>query len=141
MSQIHACLNLLCHSQSVPNLALFLLLLHPWIHQSTRDGSLQASAIREVWSVEGTDAWVDDPITRYVVSIQLKSTEDGDRPALLWPLVVHSKGQYQVLVLPLVEPHHLATYEDLAWRKDCGGGAGGEASLSALLLQSPCITG
>jgi hypothetical protein len=114
---------------------------------SCRDGSVSGYGIRIASSQKGSDSWVDDPITRHVISLQLDKNVEGAPPFLLWPLVLHIKGQYHILVLPLVEPYHLMMYEKICQRDDCGNpnevkknSFTGE-SLSSLLLDLPCITG
>lgn len=60
---------------------------------------------------------------------------------MLWPLVLHIKGGYYVIVLPLVEPRQFEAYERLCRRSDCGSSEGEENSLSSFLINLPCITG
>ncbi|PIA44740.1 hypothetical protein AQUCO_01700379v1 [Aquilegia coerulea] len=105
-----------------------------------REGSARGYGIRVTQSAEGSDSWVDDPITRHIIGIYI-SKEDEEGQYLLWPLVLHIKGQYYILVLPLVEPQHLKAYERMCKRSDCGNCIGVEESLSSLLLDLPCITG
>lgn len=83
----------------------------------------------------GTTAYtmVDDPITRYVMSLKV----DG---GCLWPVVEHKRAGWSILVLPMVEPHQMAAYEDACNRPGCGGSAS-DLSLSSILLDMPCITG
>ena len=90
-------------------------------------------------SVEGSDSWVDDPITRHIISLHI-SDEEG-KGHLLWPLILHVKGPYFILVLPLVEPKHLGAYERLYKRSGCGTSVGVDPNLSSLLLDLPSITG
>ncbi|XP_035831572.1 AP-5 complex subunit mu isoform X2 [Helianthus annuus] len=105
-----------------------------------REGSALGYGIRVKQSTEGSDSWVDDPIMRHIVSLHAKKEENGEDHTL-WPLILHAKGQYYILVLPLVEPDHLKTYNTLCRRSDCGNGVGVDGKLSSLLLQLPCITG
>ncbi|KAL8216526.1 hypothetical protein R6Q57_023363 [Mikania cordata] len=105
-----------------------------------REGSARGYGIRVKQSIEGSDSWVDDPITRHIVSLHVKKEENGEE-LTFWPLILHSKGQYYILVLPLVEPDHLKAYKTLCRRSDCGNGVGVDGNLSSLLLQLPCITG
>jgi AP-5 complex subunit mu-1 len=95
----------------------------------------QGQGIREAVSQEGSDSWVDDIITRQVTSLQF-----SPKGMMLWPVLEHVRGSFYILVLPLVEPHHLAAYHELCCRSDCGGAATNH-SLSSLLLDLPCITG
>lgn len=118
-----------------------------FIDRKQRDGSVSGYGIRIASSQKGSDSWVDDPITRHVISLQLDKNVESAPPFLLWPLVLHIKGQYRILVLPLVEPYHLMMYKKICQRDDCGNpnevkknSFPGE-SLSSLLLDLPCITG
>ena len=90
--------------------------------------------------MKGSDSWGDDPITRHIIGLYINKEEDGENN-LLWPLILHIKGQYSVLVLPLVEPRHLKAYACLCKRSDCGNAVGVDDSLSSLLLDLPSITG
>ncbi|KAJ0092897.1 hypothetical protein Patl1_25506 [Pistacia atlantica] len=105
-----------------------------------REGSVRGFGIRVIQSTEGSDSWVDDPITRHVISLNI-DVEEGGENHLLWPLVLHIKGPYSILVLPLVEPRHLKAYTRLCKRSDCGNAVGADDSLSSLLLDLPSITG
>lgn len=105
-----------------------------------REGSLRGFGIRVRQSTEGSDSWIDDPITRHVISVYVDTEENGEKQ-LLWPLILHVKGTYCVLVLPLVEPRHLKAYSKLCKRSDCGNGVGLDDNLSSLLLDIPSITG
>lgn len=60
---------------------------------------------------------------------------------MLWPLILHVKGPYCILVLPLVEAKHVKAYERLYKRSDCGTAIGMDPNLSSLLLDLPSITG
>lgn len=91
-------------------------------------------------SVKGSDSWVDDPITRRVISLYINKEEEGENN-LLWPLVLHIKGPYSILILPLVEPRHLKSYSRMCNTSDCGSAIGADESLSSLLLDLPSITG
>lgn len=104
-----------------------------------REGSARGFGIRINQSVEGSDSWVDDPITHHIISLCTKNEEEKNR--VLWPLVLHIKGPYCILVLPLVEPDHLKTYTRMCKRSDCGNAVGVHESLSPLLLNLPSITG
>lgn len=105
-----------------------------------REGSARGFGIRVSQSSEGSDSWVDDPITRHIIGVYINKEEEGDNN-LLWPLILHIKGNYCILVLPLVEPRHLKAYARLCKRSDCGNAVGGDDSLSSLLLNLPSITG
>lgn len=91
-------------------------------------------------SVKGSDSWVDDPITRHVISLYINKEEKGE-DNLMWPLVLHVKGPYSILVLPLVEPRHLKSYSRLCHTSDCGSAVGADEALSSLLMDLPSITG
>ncbi|KAK6913853.1 Mu homology domain [Dillenia turbinata] len=105
-----------------------------------KEGSSRGFGIRTAQSTEGMDSWVDDPITRHVISVYINKEEEGENH-LLWPLILHIKGQYCILVLPLVEPQHLKAYARICKRSDCGNAVGVDESVSSLLLELPSITG
>ncbi|CAH9099512.1 unnamed protein product [Cuscuta europaea] len=104
-----------------------------------REGSSRGYGLRVNQSVEVSDSWVDDPITRHMISLFINK-EDGVNH-ILWPLIMHIKAHYCVLVLPLVEPHHLRVYSRLCSKADCGNSIGADENLSSLLLDLPSITG
>jgi len=104
-----------------------------------REGSVRGFGIRVTSSAQGSDSWADDPITRHIITLYI-NREEGDEFSL-WPLVLHIKGGYYILVLPLVEPQHSKAYERICRSPDCGNSVGEEDSLSSLLLNLPCITG
>lgn len=114
-----------------------------------REEPSQLRGLRDKTSSEGSDSWVDDPITRHIISLQISSLEeDGSRPALLWPLILHLKGNFQVLVLPLTEPRHLQGYANISRKRSCGSPYESDQrhylhyqGLSSMLLELPCITG
>lgn len=113
-----------------------------------REGSIQGRGLRDGDSSEGSDSWVDDPITRHVISLRIsKSEEVTIPPPLLWPLVLHLKGHFQILVLPLVEPRHLAAYENICRTTNCGStnelhkDSQQYQGLSSMLFELTCITG
>ncbi|RWR94723.1 Clathrin adaptor [Cinnamomum micranthum f. kanehirae] len=108
--------------------------------RKNRDGSVRGFGIRLSQSSQDSDSWVDDPITRHIISLCIDK-EEGEDMFLLWPLVFHIKGQYYILVLPLVEPRHLKAYDRMCKRSDCGSTLGGDETLSSLLVDLPCITG
>lgn len=111
-----------------------------FVERREREGSTRGFGIRVTQSTVGSDSWVDDPITRHVISLYINKKEDGDNH-LLWPLILHIKGQYCILVLPLVEPRHLKAYARICKRSDCGNAVGVDESVSSLLLDLPSITG
>ncbi|CAM6092466.1 unnamed protein product [Calypogeia fissa] len=116
-------------------------LIQAFQDRKQREGSIQGSGIRIGDSQEGSDSWLDDVITRHVISLQLPKGDGDGPPGLLWPVVLHIAGTYQILILPLVEPQDLLAYERLCWRKDCGNATNMEdKSLSGILLDLPCIT-
>ncbi|KAK9086646.1 hypothetical protein Syun_029040 [Stephania yunnanensis] len=84
-----------------------------------REGSVRGFGLRVIESTKGSDSWVDDPITRHIISLFINKEGNGDK-FLVWPLVLHVKGPYCILVLPLVEPRHLVAYERMMKRSDCG---------------------
>lgn len=104
-----------------------------------REGSAGGFGIRIIQSSEGSDSWVDDPITRHIIGLHVKK-EEGDS-IFMWPLILHIKSHYSILVLPIVEPRHVKEYSSLCRRSDCGSAIGAESSLSSLLLDLPSITG
>ncbi|CAK9161872.1 unnamed protein product [Ilex paraguariensis] len=104
------------------------------------EGSACGFGIRVSQSTEGLDSWVDDPIMRHIISLYINKEEEGENH-LLWPLILHAKGHYFILVLPLVEPHHLKTYARICKRSDCGNAVGVDESLSSVLIDLPSITG
>ncbi|CAL5417865.1 unnamed protein product [Camellia sinensis] len=105
-----------------------------------REGSARGFGIRVAQSAEGSDSWVDDPITRHIISLYINKEEEGEIH-LLWPLILHIISQYCILVLPLVEPCHLKAYARICKRSDCGNAVGVDGSVSSLLLDLPSITG
>ncbi|KAG8370115.1 hypothetical protein BUALT_Bualt14G0083900 [Buddleja alternifolia] len=105
-----------------------------------REGSARGFGLRVSQSVKGSDSWVDDPITRHVISLYINKEEKGENN-LLWPLVLHIKGPYSILVLPLVDPCHLKSYSKMCNSSDCGSAIGADENLSSLLLDLPSITG
>ncbi|CAJ2634459.1 AP-5 complex subunit mu [Trifolium pratense] len=111
-----------------------------FLHRRLREGSARGFGIRRSNSTLGSDSWVDDPITRHIIGLYINKERDDDKN-LLWPLILHIKGPYSVLVLPLVEPRHVKAYEKLCKTPDCGSSLGLDDSLSSLLLDLPAITG
>ncbi|KAL6548433.1 AP-5 complex subunit mu [Orobanche gracilis] len=111
-----------------------------FVERKKREGSDRGFGIRVIQSVKGSDSWVDDPITRHVISLHINKEEKGES-SLLWPLILHIKGPYFILVLPLVETHHLKSYSRMCNRSDCGSAVGEDENLSSILLDLPCITG
>lgn len=110
-----------------------------------REGSNRGYGIRVAQSSKGSDSWVDDPITRHIISLCL-SEEDDDESSenernILWPIALHTKGLYSILVLPLVEPREMKDYVKLCRRSDCGPTVAEDLSLSSLLLNISSITG
>ncbi|KAI5349664.1 PREDICTED: AP-5 complex subunit [Prunus dulcis] len=111
-----------------------------FVDRKRREGSLRGFGVRVSQSAEGSDSWLDDPITRHIIGIYINKEEDGDSN-VLWPLILHTKGHYVILVFPLVEPRHLKAYVTLCNRSDCGNAVGVEDSISSILLDLPSITG
>ncbi|CAL5348842.1 unnamed protein product [Camellia sinensis] len=107
---------------------------------SCREGSARGFGIRVAQSVEGSDSWVDDPITHHIISLYINKEEEGENH-LFWPLILHIKSQYCILVLPLVEPCHLKACARICKRSDRGNAVGVDGSVSSLLLDLPSITG
>ena len=105
-----------------------------------REGSARGFGIRKSNSTLGSDSWVDDPITRHIIGLYI-SREGEENKNLLWPLILHTKGLYSILILPLVEPIHLNAYARLCKRPDCGAALGMDDGLSSLLLDLPSVTG
>ncbi|CAL0325832.1 unnamed protein product [Lupinus luteus] len=113
-----------------------------FLHRKHREGSARGYGVRKSQSTPGSDSWVDDPITRHIVGLYInEEEEEGGDKNLLWPLILHIKGHYTILVLPLVEPRHLNAYAKLCKRVDCGSALGLDDDLSSLLLDLPSITG
>ncbi|CAN8257573.1 unnamed protein product [Cochlearia groenlandica] len=114
-----------------------------------REGSTRGYGIRVAQSSKRSDSWLDDPITRYIISLCLNQEEeednddvdDDDERNVLWPFVLHTKGLYSILVLPLVEPKEVKDYVKLCKRSDCGPAVGEDLSFSSLLLNISSITG
>ncbi|XP_052190907.1 AP-5 complex subunit mu isoform X1 [Diospyros lotus] len=105
-----------------------------------REGSARGFGIRIHQSAEGSDSWVDDPITRHILGLYINKEEEGGK-YLLWPLILHIKSHFCIVVLPLVEPFHLREYARLGKRSDCGNAVGTDGSVSSFLLDLPSITG
>ncbi|KAI3975718.1 hypothetical protein MKX01_023144 [Papaver californicum] len=112
-----------------------------FIERKKREGSSRGFGFRVVQTSEGSDSWVDDPITRHIISLHINKEEEEGEKYFLWPLVLHIRNPYCILILPLVEPRHLKSYERMCNRSDCGSCIGEEESLPSLLLDLPCITG
>ena len=111
-----------------------------------REVSNQVGGMRDRDILEYSDAWVDDPITRHIISLQiLGPEEEGCSATLIWPLILHLKGNFQILVLPLVEPQHLKGYAIISRRHTrgipCIKGHQQFHSLSSMFLELPCVTG
>ncbi|KAJ6790734.1 AP-5 complex subunit mu [Iris pallida] len=107
--------------------------------RKSREGSPRGFGIRVRQSAQGSDSWVDDPITRHIITLSINREEGGEFS--LWPLILHLKGGYYIVVLPLVEPQHFMAYKRMCKRSDCGNLTGDDDSPSSLLLKLPCITG
>ncbi|XVF28472.1 hypothetical protein REPUB_Repub15cG0032300 [Reevesia pubescens] len=105
-----------------------------------REGSVRGFGIRVTQSTEGSNSWVDDPITRHIIGLYINKEEEGENN-LLWPLALHIKGPYCILILPLVDPRHVKIYAELCKRSDCGNAVMADECLSSLLLDLPSITG
>ncbi|XP_022639794.1 AP-5 complex subunit mu isoform X3 [Vigna radiata var. radiata] len=111
-----------------------------FLDRKHREGSARGFGIRKSNSTLGSDSWVDDPITRHVVGLYINKEEE-DIKNLLWPLILHTRGLYSILILPMVEPRHLKAYARLCKRSDCGTALGMDDGLSSLLLDLPSVTG
>ena len=110
-----------------------------------REGLNQVGGARDSGdNSENSDVWVDDPISRHIISLQISGPEDeGCSATLIWPLILHLKGNFQILILPLVEPRHLKGYATIS-RKHTRGSVKDHShfqSLSSMLLELPCVTG
>ncbi|GFZ14061.1 clathrin adaptor complexes medium subunit family protein [Actinidia rufa] len=132
--------NQSCADDVVPFLPTESELASAFADRRRREGSIRGFGIRVAQSVEGSDSWVDDPITRHIISLYVKKEEEGEN-RMLWPLILHIKSHYCILVLPVVEPRHLKAYARICKRSDCGNAVGADESLSSLLLDLPSITG
>lgn len=106
-----------------------------------REGSARGFGIRVAQLSRVSDSWIVDPISRHIVGLRVLKEEEEEEEFLLWPLVLHVKGSYCILALPLVEPRQFKEYESKSGRPWCGDSDGEEDSLSSLLLSLPCITG
>ncbi|XWS53716.1 hypothetical protein CRYUN_Cryun10bG0024400 [Craigia yunnanensis] len=104
------------------------------------DSELAAAFSERKKSREGSDSWVDDPITRHIIGLYTNKEEEGE-DNLLWPLALHIKGPYCILILPLLEPRHVKANARLCKRSDCGNAVMAGEYLSSLLLDLPSITG
>ncbi|KAK8936011.1 hypothetical protein KSP39_PZI013954 [Platanthera zijinensis] len=104
-----------------------------------REGSASGHGIRLSHSAQGSDSWIDDPITQHIIMLHIKREDEDEY--MLWPLVLHVKGFFYILVLPLVEPQQHKSYERMCRRLDCGNIGRMEDGISSLLLNLPCITG
>ncbi|KAG8048834.1 hypothetical protein GUJ93_ZPchr0009g760 [Zizania palustris] len=104
-----------------------------------REGTVRGKGLRTRVSSVGSDSWVDDPITRHIISLHIDKEKGGG--FMLWPVVLQKRGGYYILVLPLVDPQSFKAYERLMKRDDCGSSAKENANLSSILLNLPCITG
>ncbi|KAL0921991.1 hypothetical protein M5K25_005947 [Dendrobium thyrsiflorum] len=104
-----------------------------------REGSARGYGIRLSHSTQDSDSWIDDPITRHIIMLHINREEENEY--MLWPLVLHIKGVFYILVLPLVEPQQYKSYMRMCRRSDCGNAGGVVDGLSSLLLNLPCITG
>ncbi|KAK4266440.1 hypothetical protein QN277_027362 [Acacia crassicarpa] len=111
-----------------------------FLERKQREGSASGFGLRLSQSSPGSDSWVDDPITRHIIGLYVNKEQEGYKN-LLWPLILHVRGHYVILVLPLVEPRHLKGYAKFCKRSDCGNALGVDDSLSSLLLDLPSITG
>ncbi|XP_057476726.1 AP-5 complex subunit mu-like [Actinidia eriantha] len=132
--------NQSCADDVVPFLPTDSEVVSAFADRRRREGSIRGFGIRVAQSVEGSDSWVDDPITRHIISLYVKKEEEGEN-RMLWPLILHIKSHYCILVLPVVEPRHLKAYARICKRSDCGNAVGVDESLSSLLLDLPSITG
>ena len=94
-------------------------------------GIARGSGIRTSVSSVGSGSWVDDPITRHIISLQIDKEEGGG--FMLWPVVLQKRGGYYVLVLPLVDPQSFRAFESLLKRPDCGSSAKENGNLSSIL--------
>ena len=57
-----------------------------------REVSNQVGGMRDRDIFEYSDAWVDDPITRHIISLQILGPEDeGCSATLIWPIILHLK--------------------------------------------------
>ncbi|KAM3702084.1 hypothetical protein ACJW31_04G000100 [Castanea mollissima] len=99
-----------------------------------------AAAFVERKQMEGSVRGFGIRVSQSSVGLYINKEEEGDNN-LLWPLILHIKGSYCILVLPLVEPRPVKAYARLCQRSDCGNAVGADESLSSLLLDLPSITG
>ncbi|KAK7387830.1 hypothetical protein VNO78_22624 [Psophocarpus tetragonolobus] len=118
-----------------PDLAL------AFLHRKHREGSAPGFGIRKSNSTLGSDSWVDDPIIRHIISLYINNTQEDHNNNLFWPLILHTKGLYTILVLPLVKPSHVNAYARLCKTTHCGTALSMDHALSSLLLDLPSVTG
>ncbi|KAL4205403.1 hypothetical protein AMTRI_Chr01g114430 [Amborella trichopoda] len=117
-----------------------------FIERKQREGSVRGYGLRVGLSLKGSDSWVDDPITRHIISLHINKEEEAEN-YLVWPVILHIKGLYRILILPFLEPRYVKMYERLSQRPDCGSSSGTvengvpSENLSSNLLDLPCITG
>ncbi|MED6119762.1 AP-5 complex subunit mu [Stylosanthes scabra] len=110
-----------------------------FVDRKQREGSARGFGVRRTHqSSPGSDSWIDDPITRHIISLYITKEEHKN---LLWPLILHTRGLFTILVLPFVEPSHIKAYATLSKKPDCGTALALDHGLSSLLLQLPSITG
>ncbi|KAK3136675.1 hypothetical protein QOZ80_5BG0440810 [Eleusine coracana subsp. coracana] len=55
-----------------------------------REGTARGSGIRTTVSSVGSDSWVDDPITRHIISLHIGKV--GGDGFMLWPVVLQKRG-------------------------------------------------
>ncbi|KAI4369601.1 hypothetical protein MLD38_018026 [Melastoma candidum] len=111
-----------------------------FVQRKNREGSGRGFGIRVTESAVGSDSWVDDPITRHVISLNIQKAEEAENH-FIWPFILHIKGQHCIIVLPFVEPKHVKAYKFLCQKSDCGDAVGADGNLSSLLLDLPSVTG
>ncbi|KAF2311040.1 hypothetical protein GH714_019261 [Hevea brasiliensis] len=104
------------------------------------EGSTRRHGISVNHSAKGSNSWVDDLIMLHIISLCIDS-EREEESYLLWPLILHVRGPYFIVALPLVEPRHLKVYLRLCSISDCGNALGVDESISSLLPDLPAITG
>lgn len=49
-----------------------------FVDRKKREGSARGFGIRVAQSAEGSDSWVDDPITRHIISLYINKEEEGE---------------------------------------------------------------
>ncbi|GAQ88831.1 clathrin adaptor complexes medium subunit family protein [Klebsormidium nitens] len=103
--------------------------------QKHQEAMRASQGLRKLGNPAGTDAWLDDPLTQHVIGLR---TDGG----LLWPVVKHhAQGAFTILVLPLVDPFVVESFQALQCYESVNSSSAPKiADLSTLVLLTPAIT-